>query len=53
MGACTVPGNLMIVTEFMPRGDLEDMLQKKNVPLSLYTRMRMAKDIALGMNWYS
>ena len=52
MGACYVPGNFMIVTEYTPRGDLEDMLLNPRIELSLYTRMKMAKDVALGMNWF-
>eukprot|EP01094_Clydonella_sp_ATCC50884_P010174 TRINITY_DN1974_c0_g3_i4.p1 TRINITY_DN1974_c0_g3~~TRINITY_DN1974_c0_g3_i4.p1 ORF type:complete len:483 (-),score=174.14 TRINITY_DN1974_c0_g3_i4:1872-3320(-) len=51
MGACTVPGNLMIVSEFMPRGNLEEMLQNPQIGLSLLTRMKMARDAALGMTW--
>jgi len=50
MGACTVPGSMMIVTELMNR-DLEGLLQDQTVQLSLITRMRMAKDAALGMTW--
>jgi serine/threonine protein kinase len=51
MGACTIPGNFFIVSEFLPRGDVEKMLRDQNIKLSLYTRMKMAKDAALGMNW--
>jgi serine/threonine protein kinase len=50
MGACTVPGKFKIVTELMDT-DLETLLQQSNVKLSLYERMKMAKDAALGMNW--
>jgi len=51
MGACTIPGNFFIVSEYLPKGDLEKMLRDPNIKLSLYTRMKMAKDAALGMNW--
>eukprot|EP01097_Dermamoeba_algensis_P001375 TRINITY_DN1518_c0_g2_i1.p1 TRINITY_DN1518_c0_g2~~TRINITY_DN1518_c0_g2_i1.p1 ORF type:complete len:555 (+),score=119.45 TRINITY_DN1518_c0_g2_i1:113-1777(+) len=51
MGACTVPGHLRIVTELMPRGDVETMLKDANINLTLFTRMRMALDAALGMTW--
>jgi sterile alpha motif and leucine zipper-containing kinase AZK len=44
-------GNFFIVTEYLPKGDLEKMLHDPNIQLSLYTRMKMAKDAALGMNW--
>lgn len=51
MGACTVPGNMMIITELMPKGDLETLLQDHKKELSLLLRMRMAKDAALGITW--
>jgi len=51
MGACFVPDHMMIVTEFIPRGDLEDMLADSSIKLSMTTRMKMAKGAALGMNW--
>lgn len=51
MGACTVPGSLEIVTDFMPRGDLEDMLMNPRINLTFTTRMKMARDVAVGMNW--
>jgi serine/threonine protein kinase len=50
MGACTTPGNMSVVTEFLS-GDVEHVLKKKDVDLSLYTRMRMLKELAQGMNW--
>lgn len=50
MGACTEPGNMMIITELMPHGNLESILQS-GVPLKLYTRLKMAKDAALGITW--
>ncbi len=52
-GACTSPGKCMIVTELLPKGDLESMLRNKNVPLSTITQIKMARDAALGMNWYT
>mmetsp|Transcript_51753 Transcript_51753/g.129911 ORF Transcript_51753/g.129911 Transcript_51753/m.129911 type:complete len:515 (-) Transcript_51753:971-2515(-) len=51
MGACTVPGHMAIVTELMPKGNLQALLHDPKAELSLLFRMRMAKDIALGMNW--
>jgi len=50
MGACTEPGNMMIITELMPHGNLESILQS-GAPLKLYTRLKMAKDAALGITW--
>lgn len=52
MGASLEPGNLMIVTELMPNGSIHDLLHSKEpVELSFKTRMKMAKQAALGMNW--
>jgi len=50
MGACTVPGNMMIVTELM-RGDLERLILDDQVQLTLLERMKLARDAALGMLW--
>lgn len=50
MGACTLDDNLMIVTEKLPT-DLETLIIDERKVLSLYQRMKMAKDAALGMNW--
>eukprot|EP00339_Tiarina_fusa_P004751 CAMPEP_0117019868 /NCGR_PEP_ID=MMETSP0472-20121206/15180_1 /TAXON_ID=693140 ORGANISM="Tiarina fusus, Strain LIS" /NCGR_SAMPLE_ID=MMETSP0472 /ASSEMBLY_ACC=CAM_ASM_000603 /LENGTH=499 /DNA_ID=CAMNT_0004724931 /DNA_START=1 /DNA_END=1500 /DNA_ORIENTATION=- len=50
MGACTVEDSLMIVTEKMPT-DLETLIIDEKKPLSLFQRIKMAKDAALGMNW--
>ena len=52
MGACTVPGNYMIITELMPRGDLDSLLRNNKIQLSPLMRMKMAKDAALGMTWF-
>ncbi|KAL6076941.1 serine/threonine-protein kinase STY17 isoform X1 [Balamuthia mandrillaris] len=49
MGACTLPGNVKIVTELMD-GDLASLLESDE-HLTLYERMKMAKDAALGMTW--
>jgi serine/threonine protein kinase len=42
---------MCIITELLPRGDLEALLQDKTILLSLVQRMKMAKDAALGMAW--
>jgi len=49
MGACLDIGNVMIVTELMT-GNVEQLLHSKT-PLSLTTRMKMARDAAQGMAW--
>jgi len=51
MGACTVPGSMMIVTELLKNGDMETMLQDEKINLPLLTRFTMARDAALGMTW--
>lgn len=51
MGACTQPGNLLIVTELMPRGSVYDLLRDPKVALTFKRKMQFAKDAALGVNW--
>jgi len=51
MGACVIPGELAIVTEYMPGGDLEAVLKNPQLKLSERLKLRMAKDCVLGMNW--
>jgi len=51
MGCCTEPGELSLVMELMPKGNLESMLHDDKVKLSLYKRMVFARQIACGMNW--
>ena len=51
MGASTKPGDLMLVTELMPKGSVYDLMHDKNNQLSFKRRMKMAKQAALGMNW--
>eukprot|EP01089_Gocevia_fonbrunei_P004739 TRINITY_DN14793_c0_g1_i1.p1 TRINITY_DN14793_c0_g1~~TRINITY_DN14793_c0_g1_i1.p1 ORF type:complete len:542 (-),score=98.64 TRINITY_DN14793_c0_g1_i1:129-1754(-) len=50
MGACTVPGNFMIVTERLD-GDLEQLMKKKGKEMTVFERITLAKDAALGLNW--
>lgn len=50
MGASTTNNNIRIVTELMST-DLETFLRKHGESTPLATRIRMAKDAALGMNW--
>lgn len=51
MGACTTTGHMAIVTELMPKGNLQAVLHDNNLQLSLYRRIKFAKDAALGLNW--
>ncbi|EGG14208.1 SH2 domain-containing protein [Cavenderia fasciculata] len=51
LGACTKPGKIMIVSELM-QSDLEKLIHSPDSePPSLYQRMKMASDAAMGMNW--
>mmetsp|Transcript_4789 Transcript_4789/g.6690 ORF Transcript_4789/g.6690 Transcript_4789/m.6690 type:complete len:664 (+) Transcript_4789:78-2069(+) len=49
MGSCTASGQIQIVTEIMYT-DM-DRLLKSQRPLTIYQRLKLAKDAALGMNW--
>lgn len=54
MGAVTQPPNLSIVTEFLPRGSLYRLLHRSRSCQPLLDerrRMRMARDVARGMNF--
>jgi len=50
MGACTQGPRLCIVTEYLPRGDLDKMLEEGQ-ELSLIKKIKILQDVALGMNW--
>jgi serine/threonine protein kinase len=50
MGACTQPGKLAIVTEFLPRGDVHAVIHVAKPP-PLLQILSMALDVAQGMNW--
>ena len=49
MGACSVKGQLQIVTELLYT-DLDKIL-RSNRELTIYQRIKMMKDAALGLNW--
>jgi serine/threonine protein kinase len=51
MGAVASPERLCILTEFLPRGSLFRLLQKKTAKLDPRRRVHMAIDIARGMNY--
>eukprot|EP00268_Persea_americana_P004615 TRINITY_DN1148_c0_g2_i1.p1 TRINITY_DN1148_c0_g2~~TRINITY_DN1148_c0_g2_i1.p1 ORF type:complete len:954 (+),score=200.57 TRINITY_DN1148_c0_g2_i1:427-2862(+) len=51
MGAVTRPPNLSILTEFLPRGSLYRLLHRPNIQLDEKRRLRMALDVAKGMNY--
>ncbi|KAJ4837979.1 hypothetical protein Tsubulata_037847 [Turnera subulata] len=51
MGAVTRPPNLSILTEYLPRGSLYRLLHRPNSCIEGKRRMRMALDVAKGMNY--
>lgn len=51
MGAVYSQERFAIVTEFLPRGSLFKALHKNNQALDVRRRMRMALDVARGMNY--
>lgn len=51
MGACTLPPNLCIVTEFMSRGSVYDFLHKQRDVFKLPSLLKVAIDISKGMNY--
>lgn len=51
MGAVMRPPNLSIVTEFLPRGSLYRLIHRSNSQIDERRRMRMALDVARGMNY--
>lgn len=51
MGAVTRPPNLSILTEFLPRGSLYRLIHRPNLPIDEKRRLRMALDVAQGMNY--
>jgi serine/threonine protein kinase len=51
MGAITRVPNLSIVTEFLPRGSLFRLIHRPNNQLDEKRRLRMALDVARGMNY--
>uniref|UniRef100_A0A7N0TLR2 non-specific serine/threonine protein kinase n=1 Tax=Kalanchoe fedtschenkoi TaxID=63787 RepID=A0A7N0TLR2_KALFE len=50
MGAVTRPPNLSILTEYLPRGSLYKLLHNPSYHLDERRRIRMALDVAKGMN---
>ncbi|KAL5769066.1 hypothetical protein ACOSP7_015622 [Xanthoceras sorbifolium] len=51
MGAVTRSPHFSILTEFLPRGSLYRLLHRPNPQLDERRRMRMALDVAKGMNY--
>nr|KYP74421.1 Serine/threonine-protein kinase CTR1 [Cajanus cajan] len=50
MGAVTRPPNLSIISEYLPRGSLYRILHRPNCLIDEKRRIKMAQDVARGMN---
>ncbi|KQJ96788.1 serine/threonine-protein kinase EDR1 [Brachypodium distachyon] len=50
MGAVTRPPHLSIVSEYLPRGSLYKIIHRPNCQIDEKRRIRMALDVARGMN---
>ncbi|XP_010532192.1 PREDICTED: serine/threonine-protein kinase EDR1 [Tarenaya hassleriana] len=50
LGAVTRPPNLSIISEFLPRGSLYRILHRPNSQIDEQRRIKMALDVAMGMN---
>jgi len=51
LGSCTTEESFMLVTEYAQKGSLQKILTDEHVFLNFSRKMKMAKEIALGMNW--
>jgi len=51
IGACVKPPNLCIVTEYMKRGSLRDILRDKSIQLPWKLRMKICRSVALALNY--
>jgi len=49
LGSCSVPPNICLVTEFMPRGDLHKIIHDKTIALDKTLTKRICIDVARGM----
>ncbi len=51
IGACIKKPNLCIVTEFVKRGNMKEILQSNSLKLPWMQRLRMLKSAAIGINY--
>ncbi|TSL28199.1 Atrial natriuretic peptide receptor 2 [Bagarius yarrelli] len=51
IGACIDPPNVCIVTEYCPRGSLQDILENESINLDWMFRFSLINDIVKGMNY--
>uniref|UniRef100_A0A8U7NNI9 Guanylate cyclase n=1 Tax=Corvus moneduloides TaxID=1196302 RepID=A0A8U7NNI9_CORMO len=51
IGACTDPPNICILTEYCPRGSLQDILENESITLDWMFRYSLTHDIVKGMQF--
>ncbi|KAM6999311.1 atrial natriuretic peptide receptor 1 [Melospiza melodia melodia] len=51
IGACTDPPNICILTEYCPRGSLQDILENESITLDWMFRYSLTNDIVKGMQF--
>jgi len=51
IGVCIQIPDLAIITEYMPRGSLQDLLYDKNIKLDWKLRLKMVHDVAKGVDY--
>ena len=51
IGASVEPPNVAILTEYCPKGSLNDVLQNEEIPLNWGFRFSFARDIARAMSY--
>jgi len=51
LGYCNVESEIMLITEYMPKGSLYKILHDKNIKLEWNMLINIALDIARGMNY--
>lgn len=52
-GVCLENQNVAIVTDYVSRGNLRELLSDENIPITLSRRLKMAKEIAAGLTYLS
>ncbi|BCS82572.1 putative serine/threonine-protein kinase receptor [Cotonvirus japonicus] len=51
IGACITKPNICIITEYMKRGNLRQVLKTQNIKISWIQKLKMLKGIAEGINY--
>lgn len=51
VGVCTVVPNMCVVTEYLPRGSVYDLIHRQKTEIGFARRMRMLLDVIKGMQY--